>query len=301
MSTVIEAVGLVKRYRRGRPALAGLDLRVEQGEVFGFLGPNGAGKTTTMRLLLDLVRPSGGSLRVLGQEPRMGGPALRRRMGYLPGDVRVAGRQSGRALLLHLAQLRGGVRPGRIEELAGRLSLDLDAQVRQLSKGNRQKLGIVQAFMHRPELLLLDEPTSGLDPLYQQLFLDLVREAVADGATVVMSSHVLAEVAQVAGRVGILREGRLIAAEDLAALRQRAAQAVTIRFEAPVPLADFQALAGLEGARMDGLTLHARLSGPVDALLKAAARHPVSHMTLAEPDLEALFFHHYRQEDRDAA
>lgn len=302
MNPVIEAVGLVKRYRRhGRPALAGLDLRVEQGEVFGFLGPNGAGKTTTMRLLLDLVRPSSGSLRVLGQAPRAGGPALRQRIGYLPGDVRVAGRQSGRSLLLHLARLRGNVEPRRIQTLAERLSLDMDAQVRQLSKGNRQKLGIVQAFMHRPELLLLDEPTSGLDPLYQQVFLDLVREAVADGATVVMSSHVLAEVAQVAGRVGIIREGELIAAEDLAALRRRAGQAVTIHFEAAAPLADFRDLPGLVDARMDGLTLRARLEGNPDALVKVVARHRLSHMTLSEPDLEELFFHHYRQQDRHEA
>src|SRR5829696_3251273 len=202
--------------------LDGLDLEVRSGEVYGFLGPNGAGKTTTIRLLLDLIRPTSGHLELLGGDPRRDGVALRRRIGYLPGDFIVEGRQSARELLTYLGNLRGGVSGSRIAELAGRLDLDLDTRIRSLSKGNRQKVAVVQAFMHQPELLILDEPTSGLDPLLQQTFLDMVREARAAGQTVFMSSHVMSEVQQTADRVGIVREGRMVTVERVEELRERA-------------------------------------------------------------------------------
>jgi ABC-2 type transport system ATP-binding protein len=176
----ISTVGLVKRYGRNR-GLAGLDLEVQRGEVYGFLGPNGAGKTTTIRLLVDLIRPTAGRVSVLGLDPRRDGVALRRRVGYLAGDFVVDGRQSGRELLTFLGNLRGGVPPARIDELAGRLGLDLGRRIKALSRGNRQKLGVVQAFMHAPELLILDEPTSGLDPFLQQQFQQMVGEAKAPG------------------------------------------------------------------------------------------------------------------------
>jgi ABC-2 type transport system ATP-binding protein len=197
---------LVKTYGRGSRGLAGLDLEVNTGEVYGFLGPNGAGKSTTIRILLDLIRPTGGSARVLGLDPRADGVELRRRVGYLAGDFVVDGRQTGRQLLEYLGNLRGGVSRDRITELAGRLDLDLDRRIKALSKGNRQKVGIVQAFMHTPELLILDEPTSGLDPFLQQEFVRLVREHAQRGATVFMSSHVMSEVQQTADRVGIIRD-----------------------------------------------------------------------------------------------
>jgi ABC-2 type transport system ATP-binding protein len=293
------------RHLAGAPprvrALDGLDLQVQRGEIFGFLGPNGAGKTTTIRILLDLIRPTSGSVRVLGRDPREAGPALRRHVGYLPGDVRIGVRQSSRDLLTHLGHLRGGVAPNRIEALAERLELDLDAPVRSLSKGNRQKVGLVQAFMHEPELLILDEPTSGLDPLFQREFLTMVREAARGGRTVFMSSHVLSEVEQVADRVGVIRAGRLAAVDSVEALRERAVRRVEIVFAEAPPASAFADVDGLDDATLDGARLSARLVGRADALVKAAARFEVVSILAAEPDLEALFFSHYERSDRDAA
>jgi ABC-2 type transport system ATP-binding protein len=299
MTDVIRAERLTKYYGRRR-GIDGLDLAVRAGEIYGFLGPNGAGKTTTIRLLLDLIRPTSGEARVLGEPPRSGGPALRRRVGYLPGDFVVDGGQSVRELLTHLGHLRGGVAPARIAGLADRLELELDTRIGSLSRGNRQKVGIVQAFMHQPELLILDEPTSGLDPIMQQRFLDLAREARAGGQTIFMSSHVLSEVQQSADRVGIVREGSLIAEEAVEILRARAVRRVEVRFEAPV---DPGVLAGVEGVsevrETDG-ELRCRLAGRADPLVKALARYPVSTLVIEEPDLEELFLTYYRAETQPA-
>jgi ABC-2 type transport system ATP-binding protein len=293
----ISAQGLTKQYGRRR-GLAGLDLAVHTGEVFGYLGPNGAGKTTTIRLLLDLIRPTSGRIELLGGDPRRDGVALRRRIGYLPGDFTVDGRQSARELLTYLGNLRGGVPPARITALADRLDLDLTARIRSLSKGNRQKVGLVQAFMHSPELLVLDEPTSGLDPLLQQTFLAMVREARAAGQTVFMSSHVMSEVQQSADRVGIVREGRIVAVERVEDLRERAVRRVEIHFAAPVPPSEFATLPGVGDVAVTGTVLHCRLGGRADALVKAAARHTVISLLSEEPDLEELFFTYYRGADR---
>ena len=205
MTLAINTRALTKRYG-SHTALHGLDLRVERGSVFGLIGPNGAGKTTTLRLLLDIIRPTAGEITVLGENPRAAGAKLRRRIGYIPGELRLEGRIKGGALLKHLAEISGPVPPGSIERLAERLDLDLTRPVRTLSKGNRQKLGLVQAFMHEPELLVLDEPTSGLDPLVQREFLAMLREARQAGQTVLLSSHVLSEVQQAADDVVVLAE-----------------------------------------------------------------------------------------------
>jgi ABC-2 type transport system ATP-binding protein len=299
VADVIRTEALVKRYGRRR-GLDGLDLAVSPGEIYGFLGPNGAGKTTTIRILLDLIRPTSGSASILGEAPRPGGTALRRRLGYLPGDFTALGGQSARELLRHLGALRGGVPDARIEALADRLDLDLGTRLRSLSKGNRQKVGVVQAFMHQPELLILDEPTSGLDPIIQQRFLELVREARDAGQTVFMSSHVLSEVQQCADRVGIVRDGRMVAVEDVAALRARSVRRVEIAFDEPVPAEAFAAVPGLADVRVDGARLRATLTGRADPLVKAAARYGVETLTMDEPDLEELFLVHYGREADDA-
>jgi len=287
---------LSKRYG-GRRGLDGLDLEVRTGEVFGYLGPNGAGKTTTIRLLLDLIRPTAGSARVLGVDPRAGGVSLRGRIGYLPGDFVVDGRQTGRELLTFLGNLRGGVPRRRIESLAASLDLDLDVRIGRLSRGNRQKVGLVQAFMHSPELLVLDEPSSGLDPLVQQRFLSLVREARAAGQTVFMSSHVLSEVQQSADRVGIIRDGRLVAVEAVERLRERAPRRVEIVFDAPVPSSAFADLPNVRAAEVEGTVLRCLLVGPADPLVKAAARFTTLGLTAGEPDLEELFLTYYDREE----
>jgi ABC-2 type transport system ATP-binding protein len=293
MTDVIRTEALAKAYGKRR-GLDSLDLDVRTGEIYGFLGPNGAGKTTTIRILLDLLRPSGGRASVLGQDPREGGPALRQRLGYLAGDFTVDSGQSARDLLTHLAHLRGGVPHRRIEMLADRLDLDLTARIKSLSKGNRQKVGLVQAFMHEPELLILDEPTSGLDPMLQQTFLALVREAKAAGQTVFMSSHVLSEVQQTADRVGIIRDGRMVAVEAVETLRRRAVRRVEIRFDGPVALDAFSDLPNVSDATTDGPVLRCRLAGRADALVKAASRYPVESIVVDEPDLEELFFAYYQ-------
>jgi len=283
---------LSKMYGRTR-GLAGLDLTVDTGEVYGFLGPNGAGKTTTIRLLLDLIRPTGGRATVLGLDPRADGVALRRRVGYLPGDFVVDGRQSSRELLTYLGNLRGGVPATRVDALAGRLDLDLSRRIAGLSKGNRQKVGLVQAFMHQPELLILDEPTSGLDPLLQQEFVTMIHEARAAGQTVFMSSHVMSEVQQTADRVGIIRDGALVTVEQVEALRERAVRRVEIHFASPVSASSFAALPGVSDVTVADTVLRCRLDGRADALVKAAAEHTVISLLSEEPDLEELFLTFY--------
>ncbi|NLT56294.1 MAG: ABC transporter ATP-binding protein [Actinomycetales bacterium] len=293
MAAVIEAEGLTKRYGR-HPGLLDLDLTVLAGEVFGYLGPNGAGKTTTIRLFLDLVRPTRGRVRVLGAEPRRG-VGERRRIGYLPGDQVLTGRDTGRDLLRFLGDARGGVPRDRIEELAGRLGVDLSRSVRSLSRGNRQKIGLVQAFMHQPDLLVLDEPTSGLDPLVQQEFLAMIGEVRASGRTVFMSSHVLAEVQQVADRVGIVRDGRLVAVDQVAELGGRMLRTVEIRFTEPVPVDGFTGLPGVHDVLAEGPLLRCRVDGPLDPLVKAAARFTVVDLVATEPDLEQVFLSYYHE------
>jgi ABC-2 type transport system ATP-binding protein len=296
----ISTQALTKMYGRSR-GLAGLDLDVQIGEVYGFLGPNGAGKTTTIRLLLDLIRPTSGRARVLGVDPRADGIALRRRLGYLAGDFTVDGRQTGTELLTYLGNLRGGVPAAAMNALAERLDLDLSRRIKDLSKGNRQKVGVVQAFMHRPDLLILDEPTSGLDPFLQQEFVAMVREAKANGQTVFMSSHLLGEVQQTADRVGIIREGRLAAVEKVEDLRERALRRVTIVFDVPVTSEEFAALPGVSEVTVDGATLRCKLDGRADPLVKAAARYTVLSLLSEEPDLEELFFHYYAGQETSHA
>ena len=248
-ATAIETHGLSKTYGDSVHALVGLDLRVERNEVFGYLGPNGAGKSTTIRLLLGLIHPTAGRASLFGLDMQRDGVASRRQVGYLPGDLRLADRLTGREQLDSLARLRGEVDEPFREELCKRLDVVLDRPIRQLSKGNRQKIGIVQAFMHRPNLVVLDEPTSGLDPLLQAEVRALLRETAADGRTVFLSSHSLDEVQHVADRVGVLRSGRLVDVDVVENLRERSLRHVTVTFATPVDPEEF---AALEGVRVTG-------------------------------------------------
>ncbi|PXX59676.1 ABC-2 type transport system ATP-binding protein [Nocardia tenerifensis] len=292
MVKAIELHELSKSYGESR-GLAELSLEVYRGEVFGYLGPNGAGKSTTIRLLLDLIRPTSGSARVLGLDPRADAVELHARIGYLAGDVVVPGRQRVGVMLRFLARLRGGVDTARIDGLCERLELDQSAQVRSLSKGNRQKLGLVQAFMHTPELLILDEPTSGLDPLGQQTFLDMVTEAAGNGQTVFMSSHIMSEVEAVADRVAIIRAGRLVALNTVAGLRSNTVRDVEIVFTAPVRAAEFAAISNVSAVEVADAVLRCKVAGSPDALLRAVVGHSVVAMTVTEPALEDLFHDYY--------
>ncbi|WP_067857074.1 ABC transporter ATP-binding protein [Nocardia shimofusensis] len=299
MVNAIEVNQLTKTYGSSR-GLVELTLSVQRGEVFGFLGPNGAGKSTTIRLLLDLIRPTSGTARVLDLDPRADAVRLHARIGYLAGDFVAPARQRVGSALRFLAALRGGAGSDRIDALCDRLELDQDKQISALSKGNRQKVGLVQAFMHEPELLILDEPTSGLDPLAQQVFLDMVSEAAAAGRTVFMSSHIMSEVEAVADRVAIIREGRLVALDTVAGLRADARRDVEVSFTRPVEAAEFAGLAGVGEVRIEGSTLRCQVTGSPDALLRALAGHHVVGLLVTEPALEDLF-HSYYTGEADAA
>ena len=298
--SAIWAEGLTRHYGRHR-GIIDLDLDVAPGEVFGFLGPNGAGKTTTIRLLLDFIRPHGGHARVLGLDTRTDSIAVRRRVGYLPGEMRLYDSLSGKELISFFAHLRGGVDWAWVRELATRLDCDIGREIRELSHGNRQKLGLIQALMNRPELLILDEPTTGLDPLVQQEFFHLVEEmSVGSGTTVFVSSHVLPEVERLCDRVAMISEGRLLTTERVADLKRRALRYLELTFAGPVPAAAFDGIDGVQELTVEGARLRCRVIGSVDGLLKAASRFEVLNVSSQEPTLEEIFVALYARAKEDA-
>ena len=297
--------GLTKSYGRVQ-ALRGVDLEVGQGEIFGFLGPNGAGKTTTIRCLLDLIRPDSGTLRVLGMDPQADSIAVRRRVAYLPGELNLEANLSAEQALRYLADLRGDdIDWNHVRELARRLSLDLKTQIKNMSKGNKQKVGVVQAFMAPADLLLLDEPTSGLDPLMQQEVYRLVREAQAAGATVFFSSHIISEVQAIAQRVAIIRAGRIIRTLDPHELIAMSTRRVRVRLREPLPEGALAAVPGvtlIEGTFKEdtlkeghGMELTIQIEGEMDAFIKALATFPVVDLETERPSLEEIFLTLYEE------
>jgi ABC-2 type transport system ATP-binding protein len=292
-SRIIEVRGLSKDYGAGR-GVFGLDLGVERGEILGFLGPNGSGKSTTMRMLVGLIRPTGGRASVLGCDVTSASLEIRRRTGYLAGDFGLYRELTGRRMLDHLAALHGGVERGAIAELAERFDASLDRPIRDLSTGNRQKIGLIQAFMHRPELLILDEPIAGLDPLVQRNFHELLRDVRGAGCGVFLSSHTLSEVDRVADRVAILRRGRLVVVDRLENLRALAVRRLDIEFAQPPNLGEFQAIPGVRTAEASGSVLHLSFEGSADAVVKAAADHEVVSIRSREDELEDIFLRYYQ-------
>ncbi|HSF81946.1 MAG TPA: ABC transporter ATP-binding protein [Anaerolineales bacterium] len=293
----IYAHGLLKSYGRVQ-ALKGVDLEVQEGEIFGFLGPNGAGKTTTIRCLLDLIRPNGGTLRVLGIDPQANPLEVRLRVGYLPGELHFDESMTVEGALRFLNKLRGDQADwSHVRLLAERMDLNLKMAIRNLSKGNKQKVGVLQALMHRPELLLLDEPTFGLDPLVQQEVLRMVAEAREGGATIFFSSHILSEVQEIADRVGIIRLGKVVEVAETASLINRSLRRVRVRFKQPV---ESQALSQIPGVTLlsqdDGMSVTLQVEGEMDPLLKRIAAYPVVDMETERPSLEEIFLAYYEQE-----
>ena len=291
----IEADGLTKFYGRHR-GIEEVTFAVAPGEVFGFLGPNGAGKTTTIRALLDLHHPTGGSARLFGLDSRLDSVAIRARLGNLPGDFGFGRQASGREALRLLARLRGVEGTGRAEALAERFHADLERPLGQLSRGNRQKIGLILATFHEPELLIFDEPTSGLDPLMQEEFLALVGEERQRGCTVFVSSHDLDEVQRICDRVGMVREGRLIAVERMADLLGRARRKVSVRLSGHSSLDDLRALPGVTELTVDEEHASFEVAGDFDRVLKALATHHVTDIEAAHPSLEEVFLGYYREE-----
>ena len=289
---------LTKDYgaRRG---LFDLDLEVPAQQVFGFLGPNGAGKTTTIRCLMGMIRPSSGTAFIFGIDCLRDSVEVKRKVGYLPGDLPQFGGLRGREVVAYLGGMRGGVDPARVRRLADRFDLDLGRRFREYSSGNKQKLGIVLAFMHEPELLILDEPTSGLDPLNQQEFYSLVHEARAAGATVFLSSHILSEVDHVCDRVGILREGRLVRVFGLDELRHLRVHRVEIEFAegSTIPEEAVRAATGVQGVVIEGRTLRCTVQGSFENLLTALQGATVTNLVSEEPSLEDVFLEFFRRSD----
>lgn len=291
--TVIVADHLTKFYGQSR-GVEDLSFEVKAGEVFGFLGPNGAGKSTTIRTMLDLIRPTGGAVTLFGLAPRGHTPELHARIGYVPGEFGLYERQTARRYLASFAALRDGRGATNIEPLAARLGLDLDRRIRDLSHGNKQKIGLLQAFMHEPDLLVLDEPTQGLDPLIQQEFHGMIGEARDRGVTVFLSSHILPEVERTCDRVGIIREGRLIAVDDVGELKAAQWRTVTFHFDGPVDATTFETLESVLRAEGTGDEVTLTVRGSLDEVVKAAARHTVINVETREPGLEEIFLATYR-------
>ncbi|HEX5039368.1 MAG TPA: ABC transporter ATP-binding protein [Candidatus Limnocylindria bacterium] len=284
---------LAKHYGKVQ-AVRGIDLEVNAGEVFGFVGPNGAGKSTTIRCILDLLHPSAGEIRVFGQDPQRHGAEIRERVAYVPGELRLPERLTGRQFLSSIGRLRRRFDRGRLEELAERFKLDLDRNIRHLSSGNRRKVSVLSAFLSDADLLILDEPTGGLDPLMQYEFLTLVRERRAAGATVFLSSHILSEVQSIADRLAVLRAGKIVAAGTVAEVRGLARQRVEIWFETDAP-PGLMALSGLGEAAIDGRRFSAVLTGSARPLIDALSGHPIESIMIQEPDLEEAFLGLYEE------
>jgi ABC-2 type transport system ATP-binding protein len=299
VETIIQTDRLTKRFGSSR-GIEDVSMSVQRGEVFGFLGPNGAGKTTTIRSLLDLLHPTSGRARVFGLDSRRDSLAIRARLGNLPGEFAYEPRRTGRELLEFLAQLRGMHDLGAAPALAERFSADLDRPLGELSRGNRQKIGLVQAMFHEPELLILDEPTGGLDPLMQEQFHEVVAEQRDRGVTVFLSSHMLDEVERLCDRVGIIRAGRLIDVEPVEALTRRSYRLVRVQFAEPVDAAEFEGLPGVSELSVDGNRVTFKAAGALDPVVKAIARHHVRDLELAHPGLEEIFLTYYAAADEPA-
>ena len=295
---VILAEDLTKFYGKSR-GVEGLDFQVNPGEVFGYLGPNGAGKTTTIRTMLDFMRPTRGRIALFGADSHDGSLQIRRRVGYLPGELALYDDLTGHGYLSYFANLRGGVPEAAFRKLADRVDCDLSVKIKSLSHGNRQKIGLIQAFMHSPDLLILDEPSQGLDPLIQQEFHAMVTETRDEGRTVFISSHVMPEVERLCDRVGIIRGGKLIAVEDVGELKSRALRTIDFHFNGAVAAEEFERLPSVREVQVFGDTVRCTVAGHMDELIKAASQHEVINVETAEASLEDIFLTYYGKGEND--
>jgi ABC-2 type transport system ATP-binding protein len=292
MNAIIQAEKLTKSYGSHR-GIIDVDLQVNEGEAFGFLGPNGAGKTTMIRTLLDHIRPTSGRATVFGIDTTANPVAIHKRLGYLPGEFALYDKLTGRQTLEYFGNLRGGVDRAYRQSLIERLDVDPTRRFREYSKGNKQKIGLIIALQHRPELLLLDEPTSGLDPLIQQVFYEVIREAKAEGRTVFLSSHILSEVEKTCDRVAIIRDGRLARVDRTESLRDLAHHTVELVFTGPVPTSDFATIPGVSDLVTEDHVLRMRVAGNIAPVVQAAARHDLADFVSREPSLEETFLAEY--------
>ena len=292
----IQVQGLTKSYGKVR-ALRGIDLQVQRGEIFGFLGPNGAGKTTTIRCMLDMIRPDGGKALLLGMDPQAEPVAVQAQTGYLPGEMQYYDNLTSERQLRFFNDIRAGrAEWDYVHQLADRLALDLKQPIKNLSKGNKQKVGVIQALMHRPELLLLDEPTSGLDPLMQQEVLGLLREANSTGTTIFFSSHIMSEVENLAERVAIIRSGEIAEVTNTSNLTHSTVNRITIRFKRPTDFSGLVTLPGVEVlSQADQTSLTIQVTGDMEMLVHTLGGLPVLDLETERPSLEEVFLTYYKK------
>jgi ABC-2 type transport system ATP-binding protein len=300
MTAIIQTEQLTKSYGVHR-GIVEVDLTVNEGEAFGFLGPNGAGKTTTIRTLLDHLRPTSGRAFVFGIETTADPVAIHKRVGYLPGEFTLYDKLTGGQTIEYFANLRGGVDRAYQASLVQRLDLDTSRKFKEYSKGNKQKVGLVAALQHRPDLLMLDEPTSGLDPLVQQTFYEVIREAKAEGRTIFLSSHILSEVEKTCDRVAIIRDGRLVKVDRVEALRDLAHHQVELRFAGEAPVAAFASLPGVSDVSSEDRLIRMRVSGSITPIVRAAAEYELLDFVSREPSLEETFLAQYGRGESGAA
>jgi ABC-2 type transport system ATP-binding protein len=297
MTEIIQSEGLTKQYGRSR-GINDVTFSVSEGEVFGFLGPNGAGKSTTIRLLTGLLLPTGGTARIAGLDCWSQSPAVKRLVGYLPGEFNVDPTMTGAQIIEYLGNLRGGVDQAHVKRLIERLELDPGKRFRDYSRGNKQKVGLIQAFMHKPRLLILDEPTGGLDPLNQQVFFAMVSEVKAEGRTVFLSSHILPEVEQLCDRVGIIREGELVRVDHISALKDLRHHAVTVTFPCPAVAEWFDNLPNVSDVTLvnDGEGVQLVAQADLSGVIQVAAQHYATSISVREPSLDEVFLRYYQPE-----
>lgn len=292
MGKMIKTEGLTKAFGK-KTAVENLNLEVKEGEVFGYLGPNGAGKSTTIKLLLNFINPTSGSARVLDQDPHTDIVDIMENTGYLPGEIHMYENLTGHEHLKYQASLRNNVDWNYVKKLAERFNADLSKKIKALSHGNKQKIAIIGAFMHKPKLLILDEPTTGLDPLVQREFYDLVSEVNQAGSTLFISSHILPEIERMCHRVGILREGKLIVTEDISTLKEKALRLLEVHFASPVNKSKFENIEGIQNITLEKDILHCSVAGSLDPLIKAISKYEVTNLITHEADLEQIFLNYY--------
>ena len=295
MHAIIRMRNLTKQYGK-KHAIKNIDLDVMKGDIFGYLGPNGAGKTTTIRTMLDFIRPTTGMVSVLGLDSRANSVQIRKRIGYLPGDIVLYEKMTGRQLLKYIYGLRGGLDWNFVMQLVERFEANIDQSIRTLSRGNKQKIGLIQAFMHVPELIIMDEPTNGLDPLMQQEFYRLVEETNKKGATIFISSHIVPEIERLCSKVGIIRNGELVTVEEVEELKRKALRRITFVFDEPVSEEEFANLPGVRDVEVEGSAVKCTIKGHIDALVKTAARHKVIKIISDDGNLEEIFLDFYAVE-----
>jgi len=297
METVILIENLTKFYGKYQGVID-LNFEVKEGEIFGYLGPNGAGKTTTIRSILGFIKPKKGKIFIFGKDIEKEGYKIKKKTGYIPGDLALYENLTGMEFLKYMANLRGNVNWNYVKELSERFNINLNQPIRSLSHGNKQKIGIIQAFMHKPDLLILDEPTLGLDPLMQYEFYHLISEVKREGKTVFLSSHILPEVERICDRVGIIREGKLVTVESIDTLKSHAFRELEVHFAKPVPKEAFSELPGIKDLKVEDSIIRFKVVGSLDAVIKTAAHYEIVNIISHEPSLEEIFMSFYSGEGK---